>query len=91
MNYSKTVRQALAQAGFSSTPTIFTGKSYGLRRVKIWQGTGIFEASQRQQRKLERALKAAFGPRWISANFVRGSMVFPTIFTASLVIWLTPE
>ncbi len=40
------------------------------RRLKLWLGTGVFEAPIVQQQELERNLKALFGKRYLTGYFI---------------------
>ncbi len=71
-------RAALDAAGFKSSGSaldrrhIFNddSKDHLRRRLKLWFATKIFESSQKQQRKLERELRARFGDRILAMYFI---------------------
>lgn len=69
-------RKALDECGFGSRYASFyndnSALGYCRRRLKCDAATAVFNAPQAVQRKLERKLKAAFGPRWITAYFIKG-------------------
>ena len=70
------LRQALDAANLApywTHDTIFNDNSKDgkHRRLKLWFAQHIFEASQKQQRKLEQELRNAFGKRILSMYFVK--------------------
>lgn len=75
MSDTKLFRKSLAEAGFFHTrrwaPTVFNDKHKGTptRRLKLWFGDEVFDASQKTQKTLERALKKNFGERYLYGKF----------------------
>lgn len=70
------LRMALMNAGFVNTANngmIFNdhAKVRGYRRLKLWQGAGLQEASQDKQKKLVNELKKEFGDRFISCYLTK--------------------
>ena len=69
-------RSALLLAGFmrESEGSIFNddSKDHTRRRLKLWGGTAVFNASQEDQKVLEGYLREFFGDRIISMYFVPG-------------------
>ena len=71
-------RAALDAAGFKSSSDTYdsrhifndNSKDHLRRRLKHWFATEVFTAPQKQQRKLERELRASFGDRILSMYFV---------------------
>lgn len=73
-------RLALVEAGFESQSTclIFNDDSKAkpkapTRRLKLWFAKAVFDAPQKQQKKLEKSLRELFGERIISMYFVPGA------------------
>ena len=71
------VRKCLAKAGLNDTS--FGGlrlmyndvtKNRSTRRIKLWFADDVFDATGKQQRKLDRALKAEFGTRYLGGHFI---------------------
>jgi hypothetical protein len=69
------LRKALREAGqdVMNMDIIYNDKRKTFRRLKMEYASHIFNATQAQQRKLERLLKEAFGERWITAYFIQES------------------
>ena len=76
MSDTKKFRQALKDAGIRQ-PRYYLAPVYndkhknGTRRLKLWSGDAVFEASRAVQEKLERQLKEHFGRRYLFGQFVR--------------------
>jgi hypothetical protein len=73
-------RMALDEAGFehAAARTIFNDDSKAkpkrnTRRLKLWFATEVFDAPQKQQRKLEKVLRELFGDRILAMYFARNS------------------
>jgi hypothetical protein len=72
------IRKCLAKAGFTGWRASDPGsqmfndvsKSRATRRIKLWFAQDVFDAADKEQRKLERALKAEFGTRYLGGHFV---------------------
>jgi len=74
-------RMALDEAGFehAANRTIFNDDSKAkpkrnTRRLKLWSAVDVFDAPQKQQRKLELALRELFGDRILAMYFAEGSI-----------------
>lgn len=67
-------RAALLLAGFfeQAECMIYNDKNKGFRRLKLWFGTSVFNASQKQQQVLEKLLRELFGDRILSMYFIEG-------------------
>lgn len=66
-------RKALTGAGFfwRWSPTIYNDSGCrGVRRLKLWEGDQVFNASQMQQRNLEWRLREAFGDDILAMYFI---------------------
>lgn len=76
-------RGALLLSGFCnhSDSTIFNdnNKDHTTRRLKLWGGDAIFNASQAQQRELEHWLREAFGDRILCMYFINGYSWWDTV------------
>ena len=76
MSDTKKFRQAFKDAGFlqatSQLPTVFNDKrkKSGIRRLKLWFGTWVFESPGFAQRVLELQLKKQFGDRYLFGEFI---------------------
>jgi hypothetical protein len=72
-------RAALDAAGFKSASDTYdsrhifndNSKDHLRRRLKLWFADAVFEAPQKQQRKLERELRARFGDRILAMYFTQ--------------------
>ena len=74
---TKKFRQAMRDSGFNiraDSGTIFNDKSKrtGIRRLKLYQAAGIFDASQYYPKKLEKQLRLQFGDRILCMYFIAG-------------------
>lgn len=91
MSDTKKFRQAFVAAGFRQRnpwlPQVFNDKrkKSGIRRIKLWQGSHIFDAPVFAQEALDRQFKAQFGTRYLFGEFVRAS---ERVGGKSLVIYL---
>jgi len=70
-----TLRRVLAENGFADTAGHWgyyndDSKDHQRRRLKVVDGNAIFDASQYKQKKLEAALRQAFGDRIITMYFI---------------------
>lgn len=63
-------RQALHDAGFTDEADniIFNDKRQNSRRLKLWFGRNVFDASAAKQRKLAAALSRHFGNRLVETS-----------------------
>lgn len=78
MSDTKKLRQALKDAGFCPDKNwrdmVFNDKAKdGTRRLKLWDGNGIFNAPQHAQQELERQLKKQFAGRYLYGMFIRAN------------------
>jgi hypothetical protein len=66
------IKQACARNGVHFfMPSVFTDHRQGYKRVKVWFAHKLFTASQKQQRAIDRELRAEFGDKFISAYFIK--------------------
>ena len=78
MSDTKKFRQAFTDAGFrqahSWPPLVFNDKAKnGTRRLKLWNGSHIFDAPLFAQQELERQLKKQFQGRYLYGMFIRAT------------------
>jgi hypothetical protein len=78
-NYKAPLIAALGAAGFSKTDgfgfarmTFTQLRKNGTRRVKLWYARDVFDATRRQQLRLERELKASYGDCYLGGYFIVG-------------------
>jgi hypothetical protein len=89
------VRKCLAKAGFpgwnpgdlGSAMFNDVAKSRATRRIKLWFASDVFDAPQKQQKRLERELKKEFGTRYLGGRFVNAG--YQHYHAKSLCIRLT--
>ena len=74
---TKLFRKSMLEAGFRTSgnysDTVFNDKHKDgtTRRLKLWNGNCVFEAPQRAQEALERALQRNFGSRYLFGQFTQ--------------------
>jgi len=88
-------RRALLNAGFvrQSDGSIFNDDSKAkvktnVRRLKLWFASDVFDATQKQQRRLEKYLRSEFGERILTMYFVENSTPYGGFGATSLCIKL---
>lgn len=94
MSDTKKFRQAFKDAGFlprfSFLPVVYNDKHKGgTRRIKLYDGNGVFASPQFAQEELERQLKKQFGSRYLAGQFIESASRW--IVGKSLCIYLLTE
>lgn len=78
-NYKAPLIKSLGEAGLSTTEwgfarmTFTQARKNGTRRIKLWLANDVWDASPKVQRKLERRLRANYGPKYMGGYFVLGA------------------